>query len=277
MNIYQVFYTDSGAQGNFAAISAATGAREEQLPLLKHEQKIPETIAHCHISSDDNNRFKVDCFQEGRKIQCCGHGLLASAYALFQLTDHKQINLGEGITAERLATGLGSSEIWLFLPSIEASSIDIPNWTSQLLSTECSTYLTPLNAASTSPDDGYLLLQLDNQFDLDRLEVSTRVISTHTQRAVLAWQRCTKDESLIKVRYFAPQYGNDEDTATGSVLRVLGPYLNSIAGLESFTVFQCSESGGRMRVRNLGNRVAIGGNVRSIEVKEFPAQWKMQN
>ena len=124
--------------------------------------------------------------------------------------------------------------------------------------------------------DGYLLLQLDDQIPIGDIGVDLDAISRNTRQAVLLWQRSSQESNVIRTRYFAPQYGNDEDAATGSVLRVLMPHLRRVCELESVTVIQCSSSGGRMTAQRIGDSVAISGNVRLVDSKELPPQWQTQ-
>lgn len=273
MKIYRVFHTLAGAAGNLVAIDLAGELPGEPLSSLPSGQgcNLPADITHCHLSHTDANRFLVNCYQRGRKIQCCGHGLLAAAHALLESTDQSRINLGQGISAQRSRSSDGKLETWLTMPVLLACSIDIPPWTSQLFSAEEGTDSFPVSAAATESDDGYLLLQMAAHFRLDRAVVDASIICASTARALLLWQHCPEDDNQIRMRYFAPQYGNPEDAATGSVLRVLAPYLQFTSGLEAFTVSQCSASGGRMSIQTMRDCVAITGNIQLIDTEDLPA------
>lgn len=267
MDVYQVFHSPAGAQGNLAAI-AFTGegsAGEKTASLEGADDELPADLTRCYIKRSGTARFLVDCYQRGHRIHCCGHGLLACAQALFAMDNYPQIELGDGISAERAEPGAASPRIWLHLPSVKTNGIDVPCWTSQLLSTTSF-----LSAAMTASNDGYLLLQLAESCCLESLIINIDAIGANTERAILVWQRDATDKNRVKTRYFAPQYGNNEDAATGSVLRALGPHLKHHYALETFSVFQCSAAGGSMAVRNTDKGVAISGNVRLMESGRLP-------
>ena len=59
------------------------------------------------------------------------------------------------------------------------------------------------------------------------------------------------------MRYFAPQYGVEEDIATGSAMRVLAQYWSS--RFKQLTVYQCSPQGGLLLSRHTATHVEVGG------------------
>jgi PhzF family phenazine biosynthesis protein len=60
-------------------------------------------------------------------------------------------------------------------------------------------------------------------------------------------------------RYFAPNYGVDEDSVTGSAHCVLTPYWAARLGKEQLTARQISARGGELTCTLRGDRVAIAG------------------
>ena len=61
-------------------------------------------------------------------------------------------------------------------------------------------------------------------------------------------------------RYFAPNYGVDEDPVTGSAHCVLTPYWAARLGKERMTARQISARGGELTCTLRGDRVTIGGH-----------------
>ncbi len=270
MDLYQVFHDPPAARGNFASIA-----------LVSHDDGAPEhpaspALAHCHARHHEHNQYTVSCYQQGHKIQCCGHGLLAAAHAIFRSSDHEQLNFGSGIYAERLRDPGALQQTRLHLPALRATRFQIPDWVQGILSDTDGTPIAPLSAAAGDDLDGYLLLQLDDRALISELGIDLRAISKNTRRAVLLWQRRREETDTVRTRYFAPQYGNDEDAATGSVLRILMPYLQQVCDLTAVTVIQCSSMGGRMTAQMIGDSVAVSGNVQLVDSKELPAQWQIQ-
>jgi hypothetical protein len=174
MIVYQVFHSNDSASGNFAAI-----AIDDEVPAVKNstlppylDPDLPEDLTHCHIEAIGPSCFSVDCYQSGQQIQCCGHGLLACAHILLDLSTDSQISLGPGIFAERSSASGAAMQTWLRLPCIESLDIEPPNWTAQLFSPGVDPNHLPVSAAVTSNADGYLLLQLPDSTSLSKLEVN---------------------------------------------------------------------------------------------------------
>ena len=267
MPIYQVFHDLPLSQGNFVTITGIAGATVAPVPGYSIAVQ-----TCCQVQHRRDNRYRVDCYQGAHKIQCCGHGLLAAAHALFALGKQARLVFGSNLWAECLPGDEGPAAVWLHLPRVASAAVPIPDWSLHLLTSAAGRRIDPERAAATAKADGYLLLQLDARADLPRLAVDHAVIAANTRQAVLLWQHDAAQPGQVNVRYFAPQYGNIEDAATGSVLRVLGPYLQQVAKLDSFVVRQCSSSGGRMTARNRTASVAISGNVQSVASEELRAQ-----
>ena len=62
------------------------------------------------------------------------------------------------------------------------------------------------------------------------------------------------------MRYFAPQYGVLEDTATGSVMRFVADYIEKNYKIKHYDVSQCSAEGGFMKIDCNTETVKITAN-----------------
>src|SRR5205807_3579360 len=69
-----------------------------------------------------------------------------------------------------------------------------------------------------------------------------------------------EDDIDFVSRYFAPNYGVDEDPATGSAHCVLTPYWAARLGKERMTARQISVRGGELACTLRGDRVTIAGH-----------------
>ena len=70
-------------------------------------------------------------------------------------------------------------------------------------------------------------------------------------------------------RFFAPQSGVDEDPVTGSAHTTLTPYWASVLGKDQMVAEQISDRGGKLYLRNLKDRVEIGGHAITYLVGEI--------
>ncbi len=201
--------------------------------------------------------FHTRCFSPAGPIQCCGHGLLGTGYVL----DH--INRGASVGplklyidehAKPLSARWFEGYWWLSLPKLQTTPVAVPTWTHSAFSHE------PIRAAVAGEADGYLVLEFDPEMTLSMLQVDTEQICRNSARAIIATQSADMDYDF-RLRYFAPQYGVDEDAVTGSAQRVLADYWSRRRGGNRFRVLQSSASGGMILVRLHGNMVEIGGHI----------------
>nr|WP_256504522.1 PhzF family phenazine biosynthesis protein [Gilvimarinus xylanilyticus] len=87
--------------------------------------------------------------------------------------------------------------------------------------------------------------------DLLNLQPNFRYMRQFTRRALIA---SFSSPRLTLMRYFAPQYGIDEDSATGSASVQLAQYQYTQTGNRRLIIHQCSADGGRIKTHHLGAR-----------------------
>lgn len=225
-----------------------------------------QTPATCFISPAGKQSVQVDCFNPLQAIACCGHGLLASAAVWFSDTEnnpHESLQIQQTYTqlsANCIADG-PYNRVTVELPALAPAECNIPEWSATLFTEE--TIAAEIENAWHSGDDhGYLILRLQNSANLGRIAINTANLSANTDRALILTQYLQrKNQPLCRFRYFAPQYGADEDLATGSALRALAPLWRQLYQIESLLYEQLSASGGLLTAELLGSQVAISGNL----------------
>jgi len=150
--------------------------------------------------------------------------------------------------------------IWLAFTTPEINTIQAPDWTNQLLG------VVPLHAALAGPEDGYLIVETQLDTDLRAIPGPGDALAAHTRRALVLTCQSSPGRSPenIHYRYFAPQYGNPEDTATGSAMRVLSAYWQDRGLGPELTALQCSPAGGWLHSRFRNNRTWVGGRVAAV-------------
>ena len=84
----------------------------------------------------------------------------------------------------------------------------------------------------------------DPQVCVAAVNAVSEAISQHSQRAVIATQWAGSPSIDFYQRYFAPQHGVNEDSATGSAHAVLARYWQQKRGQHQFIARQCSSAGG---------------------------------
>ena len=196
--------------------------------------------------------------QDGQAIQCCGHGLLAAAHSWQLRMQCSEVSL---LMNNSVIPSRGDLQtIWLQFSRMPTKRCAVPDWAEQVFLGQPQ----PIAAAVCGDEQGYLVLQWLDGFDLHRLSYSTDDLSRNTQRALI----CTSAQpsladDAIQLRYFAPQYGVPEDDATGSALRVLADYWSP--RMTALTARQCSARGGLLWARTTQDHVEIGGRCKIME------------
>jgi len=161
------------------------------------------------------------------------------------------------MNGSEVACRVSGEQVWLGFAPLVTKACEVPNW--------CKHYFDvgPDAAATAGPTDGYLVLEWPTGFELTSLPGPDKSLAQHTARSLIV--TCSvgnpgsKGAQTIHFRYFAPQYGVSEDTATGSAMRVLASFWQQ-SGLGSvITAYQCSAQGGLLFSRIEQDKVWIGG------------------
>lgn len=222
---------------------------------MAHRASEAGAPASCFAWADSRGH-QVRCYSPFGAIQCCGHGLLATAHVL-----HSQHPEGEAIrlyTADQSAplnVEQRQGRLWLALPRLLSSPVPVPDWV-------CLAFdAAPTGAAFVGDEQGYLILEYADHVALPERVVHFDQITAHTSRAVIITSAGRSKNYNFLLRYFAPQYGVGEDAVTGSACRVLADYWQQQTGLQEFRAWQCSANGGVITCFVNKHSVEISGHV----------------
>jgi predicted PhzF superfamily epimerase YddE/YHI9 len=205
----------------------------------------------CLIWRDAAGQLQARCLQRGAPIRFCGHGLLAGAWVWWR----------QHGTAPRFDAGgfaldgeIEDGRLWLHAPrpTCEPEALDaVPaGWFD----------MPPQRAARAGPADGYRVLEWPAGTDLRALRPDLAAIAGHDGRALIA-TAAGNDEGEVTLRYFAPQYGNTEDPATGSACVVLVDYWARRRGWSALRLCQRSAAGALFHGRVTTRSAAIAAEL----------------
>lgn len=259
--VIQVFHKDEDILGNHAVVFS------EYFPDINTRLKLfseNRIATHCVIYLFKNEHYNVQCFNNEHEIQCCGHGMIAAAKTIFSICEISKVTINNNIYAS-----LNSDKtLSLSLPRLSAQIVSPPNWFDDMLLFKDKTYL-PSKAALSDKDDGYLLLEFEDKLPIDvfrGLQVDLKTICENTNRAIVLVQ-FNQEKQHLYIRYFAPQYGVKEDSATGSVMRFVGDYIEKKYQCSTFEVSQCSTQGGYMKIECEEERIVISAHAKIESVQ----------
>ncbi len=225
----------SKIQGNVCIVIAGTRHAVEEFDLNSVVEKTVCTSWPVN-EVDPSAGYHVHCINNGTAIALCGHGVLAAAHYWIASTKCERLNLLMGDTCISVEHNG---------PALDCSSSQEKNFLSarytalKLLPAATPRWLDLLNLrqliARTSVSalqDGYLILEFTAGTNLSTLPPFDKRVSQHTRRAVIYVASASQPGVglggeffyPVLLRYFAPQYGNPEDAATGSAARAVAAH-----------------------------------------------------
>lgn|GEM_PF-3060008 len=215
----------------------------------------------------ERETLAVRCYAGGRMIDFCGHGLLACANVWYR-RDGQCPTLRSASADYRCA--LRHNQLWLSTPRVRCEIAEPPRASVRWFDSPAQ------RGAVAGGAQGYRILEWQAGTDLANLRPNLDAIVRDETRAVIATQAFTAAQRRehgwdFSLRYFAPQYGVAEDSATGSANAVLADYWtgrglrNAAEGSATWRAKQCSPRGGAIMSRLHGSLVDIGGHFHVIE------------
>lgn len=251
--IVTVFNQDEYAEGNQALIIYDDHFSDlnDQFIMAERKQFFNNTqnksiTTLCFVSLENENNINLRCFTASHKIQCCGHGMIAAAKIIFTKTKLNHVSINDEVFAQ---DDKENEKIILNLPRINSVVESIPLWTKAIFRLNRK-FIEPYYVACSDEEDGYLLIELSTLLtrkDFSELEIDFDSICKNTKRAIVVIIFDENSQQLL-MRYFAPQYGSAEDTATGSVMRFVADYIAAQYKHTKYRVIQCSQKGGYMEI-----------------------------
>ncbi len=198
------------------------------------------TKRHCNIR----------WFNQTSEIKRCGHGTLAAANFLIKYFGSCP-EVFISMSNERFTIRVKKQRTQLLLKSIEPKKSELAKGELQ------SVFSLAIKVAySTGENNGYTVVLFNEEFskefskdaekdDLKSLHVDFKALSKLHKNAVIALsiKNIDKKNAIAHFRYFAPQFGVNEDSATGSAVSVIAPLLFRLHGLNKAKLIQQSNNG----------------------------------
>jgi PhzF family phenazine biosynthesis protein len=247
MNIpfYQIdAFTDRVFSGNPAGVCfLEQWLADPLLQSIAAENNLSETA----FLVPSGNRYDLRWFTPKVEVDLCGHGTLASAFAVFEF-----INPQTGRVDFKTKSGLLSVErqgdlLTMNFPSRRPEPCPPPDQLDEILG------IHPVQTLRARD----LLVVFDDEDQVRRLQPDLESVATLEVFAIIT--TAPGKYSDFVSRFFAPKAGVPEDPVTGSAHCSLIPYWSERLGKKELHAFQLSERGGELFCLDLGDRVSIGG------------------
>ena len=212
------------------------------------------TKRHCNIR----------WFNQTSEIKRCGHGTLAAANFLIKYFGYCP-EVFISMSNERFTIRVKKQRAQLLLKSIESKKSELAKGELQ------SVFSLAIKAAySAGENNGYTVVLFNEEFnkefskdvekdDLKSLHVDFKALSKLHKNAVIALsiKNMDKKNAIAHFRYFAPQFGVNEDSATGSAVSVIAPLLFRLYGLNKAMLVQQSNNGALLNYEFNNAKVVI--------------------
>jgi len=204
-------------------------------------------LAETAFFVKNGERFDLRWFTPTKEVNLCGHATLASAYVIFNYLDYNkeiiEFNSKSGVLR------VGKKDLLI--------TMDFPSEPPQV----CQTPQAILDAFEIKPKEvlkcvDYIVV-FEDGVDITELQPKIEELRKLDLRGVCI---TTADKKYNFVsRFFAPNYGIDEDSVTGSAYTQLTPYWAKKLNKRHFTSKQLSKRGGEVSCKLQGDRVFISG------------------
>ena len=245
LKLYQIdAFSNKIFEGNPACVMPLDVWLDDTLmQKIAMENNLSETAFFVPKGED----FEIRWFTPTKEVNLCGHATLASAYVLFELLDYDKEEIVFHSKSGKLHTKREGDLIRMDFPS------EAP--------VACKTPCAIVEAFGIEPVEvlqsvDYIVV-FEGGIDLRAIKPDFEALKRLDLRGVCI---TTSDNQYDFVsRFFAPNYGIDEDSVTGSAYTQLMPYWAKRTGKNKLFSKQVSKRGGELICELRGDRVSIAG------------------
>ncbi|MFT6388411.1 MAG: putative PhzF superfamily epimerase YddE/YHI9 [Cellvibrionaceae bacterium] len=237
-----------------------------------------------------NQTFAIRWFNNKNAIKRCGHGTLAAAAFIHnQQKNHSERARYDFVSDSETLNVLASQNSYsLAFPTtdlrhikLDSSGIDIDRNTATDTAASnnkhdnslvFSAFNNPHRYSQTENEEGYIIIELKDMDTIKCFKLNHKITELIEKRALIISAKSKIDDSDIVFRYFAPQYGQMEDTATGSAGSVLWPFWRDQfnARKRILRCSQLSKEGGYLSLsQTVKGKVLVSGNVNASPNNEY--------
>jgi len=239
-----IVFNDKHSQGTRARITLGWGPPAPEA--LSELGRWQGAEANCWTWLD-NEIPQVRCFNGGKAIAFCGHGLLACAW--FWRQRGLAFTVVHSESASYCVSGDQAQPQLHCAPITCTAGGDIPRgWFN----------VPPVKSALAGDENGYRILCWPSGYDLASLQPNLSRIAMESTRSVIATAAAAPGgDHQVSLRYFAPNHGNPEDSVTGSACVVLTDFWR----FQRLTLRQFSPRGGLVQTQRTPEAVILTGKV----------------
>ncbi len=247
LKIYQL---DAFSDQLFGGNPAAVCPLEQWLPeTLMQQIAMENNLAETAFLVNEQDGLRIRWFTPTREVNLCGHATLAAAWVYFHHIKPGADTLCFNSLSGPLRVTRKGERLTLDFPVADLQTAEPP----QLL----------INAIGVTPLECYAaedwMVLLDSEKSVRTLQPEMRLLQQLGRRGLIV-TAAGSDCDFVS-RFFAPNYGIDEDPVTGSAHTLLTPFWAQRMKKQQLVARQLSPRGGKLFCELAGGRVLISGQV----------------
>lgn len=257
IEIWQVdAFTSEPFRGNPAAVVVGDpgGADDRRRQVIAAEMNLSETAFVTLAGDGDAGRAGLRWFTPTTEVDLCGHATLAAAHVLWNELVHAPERWRFETRSGELTARREGDAVVLDFPALVTTRTDVPDGLTAALGAE------PAEVHRGGDD---LFVVVDDPATVVGLRPDIGALARVEARGVIVSAQGGHDADVTS-RFFAPSVGVPEDPVTGSAHCVIGPYWARRLGVSEIRAHQASPRGGRLVVRDLGDRVELVGEAVTV-------------
>lgn len=245
LTLYQIdAFANRVFEGNPAAICPLDDwLPDELMQSIAAENNLSETAYFIKTS----NGYHIRWFTPTHEVDLCGHATLASAYVIFNILGYEKNEIIFESKSGLLKVTQNNDWLEMDFPSQAPVQCPIPE---QILSAFNDKPIACLKS------EDYIVV-FENEESILNASPDLVILSELDLRGIAITAR-SKEYDFVS-RFFAPNYGINEDPVTGSAFTQLIPYWSRKLNEKSLSAKQVSKRGGEVKCVDSGDRVKISG------------------
>lgn len=245
LTLYQIdAFANRVFEGNPAAICPLDDwLPDELMQSIAAENNLSETAYFIKTS----NGYHIRWFTPTHEVDLCGHATLASAYVIFNILGYEKNEIIFESKSGLLKVTQNNDWLEMDFPSQAPVQCPIPE---QILSAFNDKPIACLKS------EDYIVV-FEKEESILNASPDLVILSELDLRGIAITAR-SKEYDFVS-RFFAPNYGINEDPVTGSAFTQLIPYWSRKLNEKSLSAKQVSKRGGEVKCVDSGDRVKISG------------------
>ncbi len=246
-------FTNQVFSGNPAAVCILKEpATPEWMQNVAQEMNLSETA--FLVPQDDG--FNLRWFTPTVEVDLCGHATLASAHVLWELSYLNPETVARFYTRSGLLSATKQGDwIEMNFPAKPPIICTAPEQLATALGVK-------INTVGKNQFD--YLVEVESEEIVRQIQPDFGLLKTLPVRGIIVTSLASSSEYDFVSRFFAPIAGVNEDPVTGSAHCCLGPFWSERLNKNEFLAYQASSRGGIVRVRNVSDRIYLGGQAVTV-------------